>query len=226
MAATTSSPAAPPAPAKRADARRNIAAILEAAVTCLGRDPDASVAQIALEAGVGRVTLYGHFPSRAALVEAAVSHAIDVGDEVLEAVDLTGDARDALARLVRASWLTIVRIGSLTTAAAEVLTPERILQLHERPAARVERLVERGRADGAFRTDLPTSWLVGTLHRIVNGAAEEVDAGRLTAGDAAAAIVATTLAAFTAPGRTVPQVPEAPGVPGRPADEPTAGGPS
>ena len=47
--------------AQRADARRNIAAILDAATDCLARDPEMSIADIAAAAGVGRITLYGHF---------------------------------------------------------------------------------------------------------------------------------------------------------------------
>jgi hypothetical protein len=39
----------------RADARRNIALILDAAQSCLARDPDASMSDIAVAAGVGRV---------------------------------------------------------------------------------------------------------------------------------------------------------------------------
>ena len=37
---------------RRADARRNMAAILEAAARCLAQDPEASLADIAREAGV------------------------------------------------------------------------------------------------------------------------------------------------------------------------------
>ncbi|MCO7271856.1 TetR/AcrR family transcriptional regulator [Cellulosimicrobium cellulans] len=193
---------------RRADARRNVEAILDAAAVCLSRDPDASVAEIARSAGVGRVTLYGHFANRAVLVDAVVARAIEEGDAALDAVDLTGDPRDALVRLVRQSWLTIVQVGSLLTAATEALGPERVLALHARPASRVERLVERGRADGVFRADLPTSWLVGTLHRVMHGAAEEIDAGRLAPDDAATTITATVLAAFTPPGTPVPAVPD------------------
>ena len=61
---------AAPGRERRADARRNIAAILDAALLCLARDPDASIADIAQAAGVGRVTLYGHFKSRADLIDA------------------------------------------------------------------------------------------------------------------------------------------------------------
>ena len=45
----------PESPARRrADAERSIARILDAAVDALGRDPDASMAQIASRAGVVR----------------------------------------------------------------------------------------------------------------------------------------------------------------------------
>jgi AcrR family transcriptional regulator len=68
----TSKPAQAPGPPsprpRRADARRNIAAILDAAVASLADNPDASMAEIAARAGVGRVTLYGHFKTRAELI--------------------------------------------------------------------------------------------------------------------------------------------------------------
>jgi AcrR family transcriptional regulator len=197
----------PPQPSvKRADARRNIEAILDAAAVCLSRDADASVAEIAQAAGVGRVTLYGHFASRAQLIDAVVARAIEEGDEALEALDLSGDPRAALVRLIGASWLTLVQIGSLVTAAETTLDPERMRELHQRPASRVEWLVERGRAEEVFRTDLPTPWLVGTLHRVMHGAAAEIQAGRLASDDAAAVIAATVLAAYTPPGGRVPPV--------------------
>ncbi len=191
-------------PAKRADAQRNINAIAEAAVACLSRDPDASVAEIAKAAGVGRVTLYGHFPSRADLVDAALARAIEDGDAILGAVDLDGDPREALARLIDASWQLVNRSRALLLAAQHTLPPGRIRTLHAEPADRMRRLVERGRADGVFRTDLPTSWLISTVQNVMHGAADEINAGRLDAADAAGYISATVLAALTPPGERVP----------------------
>ncbi|MDQ4052221.1 MAG: TetR/AcrR family transcriptional regulator [Actinomycetota bacterium] len=194
-------------PAQRADARRNVTAILDAALRCLSRNADASVAEIAQTAGVGRVTLYGHFPSRAELVDAVLTRAIEEGNQTLEAVDLSGDPRGALDRLVGSSWLLVNEFRSLLVAAQAALPPGRIRELHAGPAARVEGLVDRGRAEGVFRTDLPTSWLVGTAQNIMHGAADEINAGRLDPDDAATAISAILLAAFTPPGQPVPSVP-------------------
>lgn len=193
--------------AKRADAMRNITAILDAAAQRLSRDPDASMTDIATAAGVGRVTVYAHFAGRAELVDAVTARAVAEGDAALASVDLSGDPREALVRLIRQSWLSIVQIGSLMAAATTLLTPERLLELHQHPARRVEQLIERGRSTGAFRSDLPTAWLVSTLHRVMHGAASDVDAGRLEADSAAEVIATTVLAAFTPPGGTVPTLP-------------------
>ncbi|MGC4941456.1 TetR/AcrR family transcriptional regulator [Kribbella sp. DT2] len=187
------------APAKRADAQRSIAAILDAAVRCLSRNPDASVSEIAKTAGVGRVTVYGHFPNRADLVEAAMMRAIDEGHAALEAVDLSGDPREAMTRLIDSSWQLVNQSRSLLIAAQDVLPSGRVRDLHAGPAQRMERLVERGRDAGAFRTDLPTTWLVSVLHSVMHSAADEINADRLTPDKAAEYITATVLSAFAPP---------------------------
>ncbi|MFI5730933.1 TetR/AcrR family transcriptional regulator [Kribbella sp. NPDC051587] len=185
---------------KRADAQRSIAAILTAATDCLSRDPAASTSEIAKAAGVGRVTLYGHFPSRAELVDAVFVHAIEDGEGSLSLVDLTGDPRDALARLVESSWHLVDRYAALLVAAHDTLPPGRVRELHADPMARVEKLLERGLSEGVFRSDLPVSWLVSVMHNVMHGAAGEIQAGRLSSGKAAGYITATLLAAFTPPG--------------------------
>lgn len=56
----------------RADARRNRERLLEVAVRALSQDgADVTLEAIAKEAGVGIGTLYRHFPTREALVDAA-----------------------------------------------------------------------------------------------------------------------------------------------------------
>lgn len=192
---------------QRADARRNVAAILDAALACLARDPDASVGEIARSAAVGRVTLYGHFPTRADLVDAVFARTLADADEALNAVDLTGDPRAALARLVASSWQIVNRHRALLSAAQRTVGPDRIRDHHEVPLKRVETLIKRGRRTGAFRTDVSTSWLVATFFNVLHGAADEITAGRLDQRAANRTIVATLLAAFTAPGRRVPDPP-------------------
>jgi AcrR family transcriptional regulator len=186
----------------RADARRNIAAILDAAVACLADDPDASLGDIARAAGVGRVTLYGHFGSRAELLDAVVTRTMAEADEVLDGVDTTGEAGAALGRLVEASWLIVHRFRAVLRAAARELPAERLHGSHDRVRRRIQGVVERGRRAGAFRTDLPAKWLTTTTVSLMHAAAEDCAAGRLAARDAPRYVTATVLAALTPPSRT------------------------
>ncbi|WP_262402026.1 TetR/AcrR family transcriptional regulator [Actinomadura sp. CNU-125] len=185
-------------PRRRADAERNIARIVSAARTLLSSDPNASTDDIARAAGVGRMTLYGHFRTRADLVEAALTDALRDGDEVLAAVDLTGDARAAMGRLLASSWRLAAESGSLLAAAEGVLPAGRMRELHDPPARRMADLVRRGREEGVMRTDLSEAWLVSVVHYIVHGAANEVRAGRLAAEDAADTVTKSVLSVLTA----------------------------
>jgi len=181
----------PQVSARRADALRNVERILDAAVVCLSQRQNATMADIAKEAGLGRVTLYGHFDSRPALIDAVVARVIENGERTLASVDLDGDPREALTRLIRSSWQLVDQARSVIAAAEDELSPERIRELHDSPATRVESLIDRGRSEGLFRDDMPTSWLVAVLHQILHGAGAEISAGRLEPADAPDLIVQT-----------------------------------
>ena len=74
----------------RADAQRNRDRLLEAAVRAFSQDrPDVTLDAIAKDAGVGIGTLYRHFPTREALVEAAYRSELDRLCDA--AADLLGD---------------------------------------------------------------------------------------------------------------------------------------
>lgn len=63
-----------PGPPTRPDARRNYQRLLDAAAAAFAdRGADASLNDIARHAGVGAATLYRHFPSREALLEALLA---------------------------------------------------------------------------------------------------------------------------------------------------------
>ncbi|MGW3864159.1 TetR/AcrR family transcriptional regulator, partial [Streptomyces sp. NPDC005047] len=162
----------------------------------LSRSSDASVVQIAQAAGVGRVTLYGHFPSREDLVEAALAHLLERGEEVLSGLDLTGEPKQSLRDLIESSWLLIAQSGALLEAAQRVLPPGRIHELHAGPEQRVRELIVRGQAQGAFRDDLPVAWLASALHHVLKGAAADVRSGAMEPEQAPEFIAQITLAAY------------------------------
>ncbi|MEM8562115.1 MAG: TetR/AcrR family transcriptional regulator [Pseudomonadota bacterium] len=61
-------------------------AIIEAAIKTFLLNPDAGMSEIAQESGVGRTTLYRHYDSKQALVQAVALQCLEEIDKVLEPV--------------------------------------------------------------------------------------------------------------------------------------------
>lgn len=89
-----------PRRARRADARRNEQALLDAAAAVfVTHGVDAPVRLVAAEAGVGMGTIYRHFPTRAELVVAVYRHQVEALAEAGPALLAEGaDPADALRR--------------------------------------------------------------------------------------------------------------------------------
>ena len=103
-------PAEQPAPlpeSRRADAERNVLRIQEAAIRLWAEEPSAGVADVAAAAGVGRATLYRHFPTRESLLEAIRSQGMTDGEQAMEECRLDeGSPTKAIERLL-AAWLEL-----------------------------------------------------------------------------------------------------------------------
>jgi AcrR family transcriptional regulator len=156
---------------RRATAERNAVAILDAAERLATRRTTLSMAAVASEAGVSRPTLYAHFKTLGAVVEAMAERAVNDSLAAIEAAEPTvGPADEALDRMLAASWGALAHLDTLSRAAAEHLPSDHLHRTHAPLMAHMHDLVERGKHDGVFRTDLPTDWLVTTFYSLVHGA--------------------------------------------------------
>ena len=146
---------------REALAERNAEAILDAAERLLARGQQTSVSALASEAGLSRPTVYAHFPNRERVLEALVERTVRQAMAVLEAAEPErGPALAALQRLLATGWEEIGRHEAIGVASAGQLSGDAMRRAHESARAVILRLVERGRREGAFRTDVPTSWLI------------------------------------------------------------------
>jgi len=181
-------------PRRRADAERSIAAILDAAVELLSERPEASIEDIARGAGVARQTVYAHYASREALLDAVRDRALA---EAVAAIDAAkpdeGPAAPALDRLARAAWQTLEHHARLLDSLQAPLGPEEMRALHQPILERLERLVRRGQRAGDFDRSLPPGWVIAAVLGLFHAAAGEVGAGRMSAEDAAEAMGLTVL---------------------------------
>jgi len=188
-------------PRRRADAERSIARILDAAVDALGEDQEASMAEIARRAGVVRATIYVHFPTREALLEAVTERALAETVSVISAAEPDrGDPADALRRVVGVTWRTLGRYHALVAINTGTQTPDELHRRHGSVLGALLPLIERGQASGAFRADVAPGWHLAMLMALTHAASAELRAGRVPEDEAEAALLATVLGAVATPG--------------------------
>lgn len=189
---------------RKTTAQRNLAAILDAGERLLRSDREPTISAVAAEAGVSRPTVYAHFKDRRAIVEAIVESAVERAmSAVRSARPDEGPAGEALERLVAESWEHVAGDQEIARAAAAELSGDAMRRAHSSARAAIAGLVERGRDEGAFRDDLPTSWLVTSLLALIHAAAEEVRSGTLSRKEAGVILLATIPGLFgsAVPGR-------------------------
>jgi AcrR family transcriptional regulator len=172
---------------QRSDARHSIAAILGAAAETLRARPDASVDDIARAAGVSRQTVYAHFPSREALLDAVAGRATT---EVTAALDGAGldqaPPAVALIRLLDAGWQVAARYPFLWHLPA--VSPDQDAARHGPVLDRLLEVIRRGQESGDFDRTLPPAWLLTAALALGRAAEDEVKAGRMTIEQASHAV--------------------------------------
>ena len=164
-----------PPKALRADAQRNIERLLDAARARFAKEgPDASLDDIARDAGVGSGTLYRHFPTRVALLEAVyrdeVARLCAEGDRLLESDTEPGEALAEWLR-VYVSFGAMKRglMGPLTTALGQDSDLFSTCKTMVRSTG--GRLVEQAQKAGTIRDDVEISDVL-TLASAISHAGE------------------------------------------------------
>jgi AcrR family transcriptional regulator len=181
----------------RADARRNIERILEVTTELIAADPAVSLERVAAAAGVSRATVYHHFSSRDALLDALTDASIREVTAALHAArPEDGTAPEAMERVLLAAWEVIGRYRGLV-----IVNPQRleraVLRARLEPAlAPVRALIARGQDAGEFDSELPVEWLIGTLTDLIHAASRQVTAGAMDAGTAERVLLRTAAGAL------------------------------
>lgn len=173
---------------RRADADRSVAAILEAAIALLNRQPEATMEEIAAAAGVARQTVYAHFPTRQTLYEGILDRITIEASAALDDADLgAGPVTEALRRWLDITWNLIDRYPVLLDPQLANADPVRDRQRHEPISFSLLRLIDRGQRDGAFDPRAAPDWLFAATMALGHAAAQQARVGRMTVPEAGTA---------------------------------------
>ena len=141
--------------AQRSDAARNHEALVRAATAAVHREGTrVSMATIAADAGVGIGTLYRHFPARQDLLNFLVHRSFEQVLSNVQAAQSDGTtASDTLRRFIEAAITQRNELVLPLHGGPPVTVPETLAvrgQIHRA----LQRIIERGRADGSIRHDV------------------------------------------------------------------------
>jgi AcrR family transcriptional regulator len=184
-------------PHPRADARRNRRTVLDAAVALLAQRPQATMQEVADASGLGRTTVYRHFPKRQDLIDALFNDVLrEAAQTMEEAVKEPGSARALLCDIGE----RIIAIG------------DRFAFLDAHPELRERALQGAGSSDadplatylaaaqkrGEIRSDLPVTWMLISLRGLAIVAMVERQAGRMSTEEAGSYVGETLATSFLA----------------------------
>ncbi len=156
----------------RADARRNLERVLEAAAEVFAeRGPDVSVDEVARRAGVGHATVFRRFPSKDALIAAVV---VDRIRGVGELADAALERDDAGEGFVEFAW-QVAELKARDRCVFEGLvgrcadTPE-VMEANASVLEAIRRVVGRAQEAGAIRSDVDADEVLLVIASILSAA--------------------------------------------------------
>ena len=174
----------------RSDALRNRAALLDAAAEVLAEEPQASLAEVAARAGLGRATLYRHFDSRSALRDAIRQEALTRASAALTGADLSDcDTREGIRRAAEMLVPLGMRFRILLADGSD--GDAGFLAARNEALAPVFAVLARGVETGELPRTANIGWLGMVLAALLMTAVRAADAG-LIEPEEAADLVANT----------------------------------
>ena len=173
----------------RADAVRNLEAVLTTGARMLAADPGASIASIAAEAGVDRRTVYRRFDSREQLLEAIYEARLEaIGRAIDDARLREAPVAVALHRYVEN---IIVVNRKWPVDLSRMLTEDTVRRRRDAYVDEVDAFLDRATEEGLLRAGLPGRWAGAVLPELVNLVNREQPG--LSPGQAADVVVETLL---------------------------------
>ncbi|WP_326821849.1 TetR/AcrR family transcriptional regulator [Streptosporangium sp. NBC_01756] len=164
-------PDVPGAKGLRADARRNRARILAAAAAVFAeKGPSASTDEVAVRAGLAIGTVFKHFPTKQALLQAIMKDLLADLTREVEALAADGDPATStfgfMTRMVEQAAEKKTVVGLLAEAGIDLQVADSLHPLRDG----IAELLARSQRAGAVREDVGVDEVVALLTGVCQGA--------------------------------------------------------
>ncbi len=161
---------------QRLDARRNRQAVLDSAVELLSEGPEASMQQIAEASGLGRTTVYRHFPNREDLLRALFEQLVQEAEGITgRVIEEGGSAEQILRRLAPEMIAVGLRYRFLN--AYRELGRAAMQEGKEDEGDPVGLYLVAAQGRGDIRPDVPIQWMMSLVQALSVAAMDDLYAG-------------------------------------------------
>jgi len=139
--------------------------IIEAAITVFANKPGATMADVAKEAGVTRLTVNRKFGAKKDLIHIATTYCLDRFEDVLEEADRQG--KSPLEKVYRVfRGYSLLKNHYFFWMRIYVDDRSRYHRVFLKQLEMFERLVVAAQQSGDLRADLPSGWIAGMFDYI------------------------------------------------------------
>jgi len=174
--------------------------ILAAAQRRLNADPQASMADLAISAGVGRATLHRHFSTRDELLHELGARSMNRWEESLDAVDVAGAVAAGEAERIETCIRELLgryladydEFGFVLTDPYLSSDPELVGRTEELAEREIELMAAAQRA-GLLAGHFPATWLSSAIYGLLVAARDAISTGRVARRDLDAFVITTFL---------------------------------
>ncbi|HCH22704.1 MAG TPA: hypothetical protein DE179_00230 [Oceanospirillaceae bacterium] len=151
--------------------KKSTRALLDASFAVLLNNPHASISEIANQAGVGRATLYRHYPARESLIQAlAVESLSIIGDALLPIRERGDSGMKAMQGMLQALLPLAQRYHFLQMIWTVAELDRDVWQHYETQVAWVTEWVSQGQIAGEINPALDVSWVVSVVDSMLYSA--------------------------------------------------------
>jgi len=167
--------------------------IIRAAIGVLAKNPNITYSDLAGGIGIGRATLYRHFPNRDALIHEICLYALKQSEiEMMPILSMNLSAMDTLYAMLE----KLIPMGEqLHFLAREypAMQDEEIARIYEGQLTTLKNMVRAAKAEGGIAPEIPDAWIVRVIDNIIYAAWEAINDGDIARNDAVELVYRTLI---------------------------------